>query len=30
MRRATLTQVEMLLVENDDDAFEQRLSAALR
>lgn len=30
MRRATLTQVEMLLAENDDDAFEQRLSAALR
>lgn len=30
MRRATLTQVEILLAENDDDAFEQRLSAALR
>lgn len=30
MRRATLTQVEMLLAENDDDAFEQRLAAALR
>ena len=30
MRRATLTQVEILLAENDDDAFEQRLAAALR
>jgi hypothetical protein len=30
MRRATLTQVEILLAENDDDAFEQHLSAALR
>lgn len=29
MRRATLTQVETLL-QNDDDGFEQRLSAALR
>ncbi|OOG59618.1 hypothetical protein [Rhodanobacter sp. C03] len=30
MRRAALTQVEILLAEDDDDAFEQRLSAALR
>jgi hypothetical protein len=30
MRRATLAQVEMLLAEDPDDAFEQRLTAALR
>ncbi|CAM5398672.1 hypothetical protein [Rhodanobacter lindaniclasticus] len=30
MRRAPLAQVEMLLDEDDDEAFEQRLSAALR
>lgn len=30
MRRASLAQVEMLLDEDDDEAFEQRLGAALR
>ena len=30
MRRASLAQVEMLLNEDDDDSFEQRLAAALR
>ncbi|OOG42442.1 hypothetical protein [Rhodanobacter sp. C05] len=30
MRRATLSQVEILLAEDDDDEFEQRLSAVLR
>lgn len=30
MRRATLAQVEMLLAEDSNDAFEQRLTAALR
>ncbi|EIM01012.1 hypothetical protein RHOFW104T7_00975 [Rhodanobacter thiooxydans] len=30
MRRASLTQVQMLLDEDADDAFEQRLGAALR
>lgn len=30
MRRAALAQVEMLLAEQDDDVFEQRLAAALR
>ena len=30
MRRAALAQVEILLAEEDDDEFEQRLSAALR
>ncbi len=30
MRRAALTQLEALLAEDSDDAFEQRLSAALR
>ncbi len=30
MRRASLTQLEMLLAEDTDDAFEQRLSVALR
>ncbi len=30
MRRASLAQVEMLLAENDDNTFEQQLSAALR
>jgi hypothetical protein len=30
MRRATLAQVEILLAEDADDEFEQRLSAALR
>jgi hypothetical protein len=30
MRRASLAQVEMLLDEGPDEAFEQRLGAALR
>ncbi|OOG62077.1 hypothetical protein B0E46_13885 [Rhodanobacter sp. B04] len=30
MRRVALAQVEILLAENDDDEFEQRLSAVLR
>jgi hypothetical protein len=30
MRRASLAQVEMMLAQNDDDGFEQRLDRALR